>query len=290
MTAALNRPIAIEYRVSGALDGVTPAPALAMPPDFAAPLSDDNYLIQEVDNLGLVDLSKGDGAAYAGRIVKFIEIVGPNVPSSADNVGVAIEGVNQRTELSIPAAANGIYSRNCIFVPQTGQLRLNGMAAGADPVIVRVKIWQLKRVDQLAEIFESCCCKGRCVDDADEPCFVQAIYAAAAAARTVTVANPVSGARGASITLTMTGTGFIATDNWVIRQVGTASPGDFGYLRTPVSKIEIDSVTLVNPTTVELRFELALDQPLGDYDILVSPELGHQAHAAQLTGGFEVTT
>ena len=285
VSTALLRPIALEYRVSGSLDGVTPAPVVPFPPDPASPLTADQFILQNVVNLGLLDLTRG--SQYAGRVVKWIEIIGPNVPTTADNVGVAFSGVAQRTELTIPGAANGIYSRNCIFVPQTGQLRLNGMAAGVDPVIVRVGIYVLKRLGQMAEIQEACCCHGECLNDANEPCFVQALYSSAAAARAITNVNPASGARGANVTIVVTGTGFTATDQFRVRQVGTPATPESP---TPISTIPIDSLTFINPTTVELRVEIPISQPLGLYDVVVSPALGAQAFTVGLADSFTVTT
>ncbi len=285
MSAQLLRPIALEYRVSGSLDGVTPSPVVPFPPDSAAPLTDDQFILQNVTNLGLIDLTRG--SQYAGRVVKWIEILGPAVPTAADNVAVAFDGARQRIELQIPPAANGIYSRNCIFVPQTGELRLNGMsAAGGEPVIVRIGVYVLKKLGQLAEIQEACCCHAACLNDAEEPCFVQALYSAAAAARSITDVDPPSATRGASVTFVVTGTGFTPTDRFRIRQLGAQATPESPV---PIAQILIDSVTFLNSTTVELRVEIPLDQPLGEYDAVVSPQLAAQAFTVGLAC-IEVTT
>ena len=285
----LLRPTVLQYTVSGSLDGISKSPNVPFPPDPAAPLDEDQFIAQEVEDLGLIDLSRGGGEGqYAGRFVKWIEILGPNVPTREDNVRIAFDDALQQSMLTIPATAIGIYSRDCIFVPQTAQLQVIGMdtAASPDPIIVRVAVWPPQTTECLAAFYESCCCKTDKANDFGQPVFTRGLYTTASGARTVTVVAPGTAARGATVVVSMTGTGFTASDVWVIRQIGAQSSPDFP---PPVFRILPALITFMSGVSADVTFTIPFSAPLGLYDVLVAPDLGGESFSAILADSFTVT-
>lgn len=168
------RPLGLQYIVTGTLDGTTPAPSYGVPPTPGAYDPSSQMLSFEVENLGLVDLTglPGGSGALADRIVKWIIITGPNVPFNVRNVSVAFDGFAGNPDITIGAAALGVYSRECIRVPQTASLRLDGMAANpGDPVIVRMGVWMPQTRLELAAMVQACCCTATAVDSLGLPAF-----------------------------------------------------------------------------------------------------------------------
>lgn len=262
--------------MTGSLDGVTPSPEFAIPPAAGAPVvPTENKLVIEVENLGLIDLTGlPDGRGqYANRIIKWIMIYGPNVPFSTDNVGIAFDGISEGTDLSIPPAANGIRSYGCLLVPQSGQLRVRGMAASAtEPVVVRLGVWQPQTLLEYTEMCAACCCIA-----ANPDLFAQAIYTPAACARTVTSVNPDAIVAGAGQQqLTLGGTGFTDGDEVaIISEDGTAT-------------IPINSITVVTENQMIVQVEPPASQQIAFYDITVSAALGGPTCSGTLEGVLQV--
>jgi len=176
------RPLGLEYVVLRNLDGVTPAPAFGVPPAPDDYDPETQFISRTVDRLGLIDLTglPGGSGQLADRLVKWIIILGPNPPFAADNVSVSFDGLIVQTDVEIPAGELGIYSRRCILVPQTAQLRLNGMAGFPDdPIIVRMGVWMPQTRLELAEMYQACCCTGAAVDDLGDPFFFVSLPLAA---------------------------------------------------------------------------------------------------------------
>ncbi len=281
------RPIVYEFRVFGRFDGASLAPAVLLPPDPASPVDADQFILQTIPgNLGLIDLTGGGPPGqFAGRFVKWIEIVGPRTASGTQNVGVAFDGVLQRTELEIPAAANGIYSENCIFVPQTAQLRLANMVATlAEPIVVRIAVWRPQTLAEVSAIIETCCCLRACINIFGQPCFTRGIYASGPGERTVSSAVPGTVARGASSLELITGTGFTATDVWAVVRRGDGLPGSPDVAEV----LPITLVTNLSGVNTEITVFAPTSATPGTYDIVVAPDLGPQ-YAATLVGGLTVT-
>lgn len=276
------RPLCLEYRVTGALDGVTPAPAYAIPPSPDSPVvPPDNKIVQTVENLGLLDLTgfPGRHGQIADRIVKWIIVYGPNVPFAADNIAVAFDGRREtRTALTIPAGANGIYNRNCIFVPQSAQLQLDGMAASAtEPVVVRLQVWQPQTLNDLADMINSCCCLANTFDEFGEPAFTTAIVSAERCARTIVSLVPNTAVQGAgAVAIAVTGTGF--TDGDLVRLIHTNG----------TTEITIDSVLINNSNSMTVTVEIPADQLQGAYDMTVAAALAPQC-SFTLDDAFTVT-
>jgi hypothetical protein len=275
---------AIRFEVAVGLDGVTPAPALLQPPATGVTFDPETgETVVRVDRLGLINLTGGLGSDgdRADRIIKSIRVYGPNTPFNQSNVAVYFGlGAERRIELQIPNTANGIYSTNCIFIPQTAQLYLNGMAAdtlGGQPVIVRIGIWQFKSVEDLVAAQRACCCNSGCIDEEGNPCFTEAIYTAEACSRTIDTIDPdvVIQNSGTNI-LTVTGSGFTADDVWAIINVDDAS------------ELEITNITVNSETEVELTVEVPFDVAIGAYDVVVAASLGGADCSATLEEGLTV--
>jgi hypothetical protein len=168
------RPLGLQYIVSGQLDGITPAPSFGVPPTRGPYDPDSQMLTFEVEDLGLVDLTglAGGSGQLADRIVKWIIILGPSVPFNDRNIGVAFDDGIGQNDVEIGAAALGVYSRQCIRVPQTASLRLDGMAASpTEPVVVRMGVWMPQTKLELAAMIQSCCCTGAAITSLGLPAF-----------------------------------------------------------------------------------------------------------------------
>jgi Bacterial Ig-like domain (DUF1927). len=276
------RPLCLEYRVTGSLDGSTPAPAFAIPPSPASPVvAPENKVVQTVENLGLVDLTGflGSHGQIADRLVKWILIYGPFLPTSANNIQVAFDGrAEPQTAITIPAGANGLYSRNCIFVPQSGQLMLDGMSASAgEPIIVRMQIWQPQTLNDLADMINACCCLASSLDEFGEPAFTTALYFSGRCTRTLISVIPNSVAQGAGPTaLTVTGSGF--TEGDIVRFIHSNG----------TTEIEVTQVVVNNSNSMTVTVDVAADQLQGTYDLTVAAPLAPQC-SATLVDALTVT-
>lgn len=271
MSSASNpfilRPLTLEYRVSGRLDGVTPSPPYAVPPSQDAPVGDAQKLIFEVENLGLIDLTGrgGDMGLFAGRFVNTTTLYGPLPPSGGANVGIAFEGVLQRSELDVPDGTNGVFSRRCIFVPQTGQLRVDGMeATPGNPVIVRLSVWQPQTMAELAAMIEACCCLEDCVTESGDPCFTRAILSEEDCARVIETVRPSQATENAGVVVfNVTGAGFQDGDSFAfVHEDGTA-------------QIEVENVTIISENEAEVMTNIS-SQLVGFYDLTVASSVAPQ--------------
>lgn len=282
-TPNVLRPLVLEYRVAGSLDGVTPSEAVPLPPQIGSPVvpTENKVVIEVPGNLGLIDLTGLPGlqGQYADRIIKWLAIYGPNFPTTTDNVGVAFDGISEGTDLTIPPVANGIRSYNCLFVPQSAQLRVNGMAGSpGNPVVVRLGIWQPSSLLELNEMFQACCCLDGAIDSLGQPFFTQAIFVAGACERTISSSNPPTRAQGDGATMiTLGGTNFTDSDVVaIVHQGGTAL-------------IEITNVIAVTEFQMIVQINVPADQQLGAYDITVAAPLGGPGCSATLDGGLTIT-
>jgi len=282
---ALSYPIlntiALEYHVTLSLDGVTLSPPFSIPPDPAAITDRDSQAIlvgdtpavisgrsvMTVERLGLIDLTGYvQGGATADRLVRSILVVGPNpvgVGVVAD-IGRVYDGQpDPEGRLVIPVGANGIDSDNCIFVPQTAQLQLQGLTASpGEPILVRILIWQPHTVEELAEMTAVCCCRASAIDEEGEPFFTTALFVGDACLRTVTGAVPPSAPTGSgSVAVVLTGTGFADGDLvFFVHEDGLGS-------------LVVESVTFVNPTTINVTVAVPVAAVPGAYNVIVAPPL-----------------
>jgi hypothetical protein len=138
--------ITIEYVVSGALDGTTPAPRIVIDQsdDDATPFDRDAQIYRvEVDNLGLIDPDLGMGGSIGARCVPFLWIDTEETGSaqaSLDVVGiVGDEAKLQRQVADLSGKAGGYFEEN-FMVGQGAAVRVAGFTAGAEPIVVRLTV------------------------------------------------------------------------------------------------------------------------------------------------------
>ena len=144
--------ISLQWLVTDQLDGTTPSPEFVLPPNPASPLDPDSQCVmigsgspRTVDRLGLIDLCGGvQRGQFADRLVRHLLIYGPTpvgIGVTAD-IGLAFDGISDPNgRVVIPTGANGLDSGNCIFVPQTAQLQIQGLTAvPGSPILVRLNL------------------------------------------------------------------------------------------------------------------------------------------------------
>lgn len=259
--------IALEFRVHQRLDGVTPSPPFILPPNVGAITDPDSgCVVIDVDRLGLVDLTGGGlGGNRADRIVREILVVGPTpVAVTPGTIGRSFDGVpDPGGQLGIPVGAIGIESSNCIFVPCTAQLQLNGInATPGNPILVRICVWQPNFVEALAEMIKVCCCRAGVVDDVGDPFYTRALYPASTCTRTVTSVNPDSGLTGSGVNpLNIGGTGF--------------AEGDIVYFinQTDSTQLTVTSTVFVSSVQIQVIVDIPIAASLGNYIVVVAPPL-----------------
>jgi hypothetical protein len=274
MTQTLQT-VCVEYRVSGALDGLTPAPTFSMNPksdDFIPP-DEDGIFVVSADDLGLIDPTFLFGQAYADRFIKTLVIYGPNFPTSPDNVRVVTRDhdgalVILKTELTINPASSGVYSKRCIFVPQGGMLQVLGMTGSAvNPIVVRLGIWQPDTLKALAAMRQACCCREGGIFENPTPPPVNIdindipIAIPLFCQRTITNVNPSSIGAGDIVDVIITGTGFEVGDSVVF-----IDPISFATLGP--------SIVVDNSTQITASFGVGSYPPLvatTDFDLIIGP-------------------
>lgn len=277
--------VALEFHVTGSLDGSTVPDPFPVPPDPAARgLTDPRTgaVVIEVENLGLIDLAGGRTGVSGDRIIRSLLIAGPNAVGVGveATIGLAFDGISSPSGgLVIPPGANGIVSENCIFVPQTAMVQLVGLdASPGEPILVRLCLWLPRTVEEYGEMGNLCCCRANTIDEEGEPFYTTALYVGAACSRTVTGAAPPSAARGAGFTVvTLTGTNF--TDGDIVVFIHEDGLG----------VLPIDQINVVNPTTILVRVDVNGAVPLGDYNIIVAPPLAPPRCQGIGEGLFTVT-
>lgn len=285
-------PVALQFLVTGELDGTTPSPEFAIPPDPNAVLDPDSQAvlvgpldggIHVVENLGLIDLTGGgSGNGRADRFVRSFTIVGPTpvgVGVTAD-IGLAFDGISDPNgRITIPTGSNGLDSLNCIFVPQSAQLQVRGLTATpGNPVLVMLLVWVPYTAEELARMAEVCCCRAAAIDAEGEPFFTTALYLGANCTRTVVSALPNSAARGVGPTAVVVGgTGFTDGDQiFFIHESGTGM-------------INVITSAVITPNVINVAIDVDGAVPLGDYNIVVAPPLAPPECQGIGEGLFTVT-
>lgn len=287
-SASLSYPwlqtISLQWLVTDELDGVTPSPDFVLPPNPAAVLDPDSncVLVGTVERLGLIDLCGGiQRGQFADRLVRHLLIVGPNgvgVGVTAD-IGLAFDGISDPNgRLVIPTGAVGLDSGNCIFVPQTAQLQIQGLTASpGSPILVRLNIWQPRTIEELAEMTSACCCRAATFDQEGEPLFTTALYNNCT--RTVTSVVPPSAARGVGPqAVVVNGSGFVDGDLiFFVHEDGTGS--------IPV----LTAAAVITPNIINVAIDVDGSVPLGDYNVIVAPPLAPVQCQGIGLGLFSVT-
>jgi hypothetical protein len=276
-TSLPHQALMLEYRVSGLLDGVTPSPPVVLPPGISESQGCRSVIV-ELDNLGLIDLTGFGQRIYADRIIRPLLIVGPNVPFSANNVAIVIDGDVSEREQDIPPTANGIFVESCIFVPQGHQLQLQGMAGTpTEPVIVRLGIFLADTVPALAKMREACCCLGSALNAAGQQEFSTAIYSVTACFRTITsvAPTPISRAAGTQL-VTILGTGFASDDGVVVLH------------EDATSLIPVLMTTVVNSGQIQVLLDVGTAE-LGFFNVTVFARSAFETCSATADSAIEIT-
>lgn len=278
--------IALQFHVTDRLDGSTFPLPFALPPSTDAVLDPDSgAVIQTVERLGLIDLTGGVTGGIADRIIRSILVVGPVAVGVGDNAVIqdAVDGIHDPLHtggvLAIPVGANGISSLNCIFIPQTAQLQLDGLVATpGNPILVRICVWQPHTIEELAEMTQVCCCRANVFDEEGEPFYTTAIYSTAACSRTVNTAAPNSAARGSGLLVVTVGGANFADGDIVlfIHEDGLGT-------------IDITQITFVSPVSIQVTIDVDGAVPLGVYNVFVSPPLAPPQCGGLALGVFTVT-
>lgn len=272
--------VALEYHVAGALDGVTLAPNMVLPParvGVGQPCQPIGPI--EVANLGRIDLTGLSRGAYADRIVTTLLILGPVVPTAEDNVEICLEdGRVVHSEITIPPLANGIYSRLCTFVPQGHQLRLSGLSSiPGNRILVQIGFQLADTLQALAEMRKACCCLGSALNIFGEPQNLRALYTEDACSRTIATVAPPSVSRvvGTQV-FALTGTGFVQGDVVAFRNTETGA------------LLSILDVTVASANAMAVTVDVGT-APLGTYDVIVSAQLSGGLCAARADDAVEIT-
>lgn len=151
-TGYFNQTYAVEFEVSGSLDGTTVQPEILDSPPIGLNANDPQNLFRiQAENLGLIDpdyLVPADEEDRRGtrgnRFVAFIWISGPNngdANASVDIVDAVGSGtpVDQKPIGTFVGAPKFYEER--IFVPQGSMIRVRGLTANpGDPIRVRLHI------------------------------------------------------------------------------------------------------------------------------------------------------
>lgn len=163
--------IAVEFRVAGDLDGVTPLdpnfqldPLLPLPAGVDIDPDSGVYVVEVPGNLGLIDPTFFRGSAYADRFIKWMFI---DAADSANLTAAELANVvtrdNDGNVLLLESALTafvgtsaGAYKKRCTYVPQGGLLQVQNVVG---PSTVRMGLWRPEGVKDLAAMRQACCCR-----------------------------------------------------------------------------------------------------------------------------------
>ena len=145
---AATQAITVEYTVTVALDGTTPAPPIEIDQsaEDATPFDKDAQVYRvEVERLGLIDPDLGIGGSIGPRCIPFLwidtDVVG-DAGASLDLVGIVVEGDPKvQKELEDLAGKAGTYFDENFIVAQGSAIGVSGFAVVDVPIIVRVSIF-----------------------------------------------------------------------------------------------------------------------------------------------------
>ena len=164
-TGYYNQTYAVEFEVSGSLDGVTPSPnVIGSPPSGQNPDDPQNLFKVPVEDLGLVnpdytlpDQDNPNLGTTGNRLVTYLWIEGSS-PGAADasvDVVDATDGTTTVQKNIGTFVGDTTFFREGIFVPQGSMIRVRGMTG---PVKVRLHIQFLNNAKDLAAVLQAICC------------------------------------------------------------------------------------------------------------------------------------
>lgn len=147
--------ITLQYSVSGALDGSTPAPPFTLDSDsrdFVALSENGVYEYDVPGALGVLEVPFFGGVADGYRLISAFWMVAIGV--GASNAVLDMQDRNTHsfvTRLASLSGQSGLY-RKGILVPQGMRLTINGFAASATPKIIRFNVIVPAVNDDFAEL------------------------------------------------------------------------------------------------------------------------------------------
>ncbi len=164
-TGYYNQTYAVEFEVSGELNGVTPSPNVeGSPPSGQNPDDPQNLFRVPVENLGLVNpeytLPDQDNpllGTTGNRLVTYLWIEGSS-PGDADASVDIVDATDGTATVQKPIGTfvgDTDFYREGIFVPQGSMIRVRGMTG---PVKVRLHIQFLNNAQDLAKVLAAICC------------------------------------------------------------------------------------------------------------------------------------
>jgi len=136
--------LTVDYLASGSLDGSTPAPRVTRG-NSGTPFSLTAQIYQplEVANIGTIDPDLGAGGSTGPRYISqfLVDLAGVVAPGGA-RVVVAAQRGDTLVELEevLDLAGKSVAFAAPFIVPQGAVIVLTGVAAGPDPILVRVSI------------------------------------------------------------------------------------------------------------------------------------------------------
>ena len=171
-TGYYNQTFAVEFEVSGDLDGTTPSPNVrGSPPSGDNPNDPQNLFRVPVAALGLINpdytLPEQDNpnlGTTGNRLVTYLWIEGTvagDADASVDVVDATDASAAVQKNIGTFVGETTFY-REGIFVPQGSMIRVRGMTG---PVKVRLHIQYLNNARDLAAVLQAICCLDAPPDD-----------------------------------------------------------------------------------------------------------------------------
>lgn len=141
----------VKITVAGALDGTT-----NMPAGPYSPAGEDGTIHIHVDgDLGLIDpdLSDDPQAAAVPLLLQSAHVVMSDTGATGDGIDMVDEDGNVALQiLDMKSETNG-YTDMRRVIPIGYKLRIKGQSFGSPtPSVIRLSIWQITDVDQLAAL------------------------------------------------------------------------------------------------------------------------------------------
>jgi hypothetical protein len=138
---ASKQSITVDYIVRGSLDGVTPAPRVVL---GSTRIGQDDQIYQvEVENLGLIDPDLGFGGSIGPRCLTQLGVDFGGIIPTGGFLSVLFIAPDRQFPIGTLftfAGQPSVGTLSPILVPQGSGLILDGVTAGANPILVRVTI------------------------------------------------------------------------------------------------------------------------------------------------------
>ena len=171
--------LTVEFRVTGDLDGVTPAPAVVLDPnddDYNEPDSRGIHVVDVFGDLGLIDPDLGGDAAMGDRCIPWIYLDTQGLGGAAGARIAVLDNVDRDNDVPVPRSqytafptggAPVFFTDNSTYVFQGSCLGIIGYS-GAGVKTIRLNIVAPHDAEEFAAILEACCCSSAECEDPPE--------------------------------------------------------------------------------------------------------------------------